>query len=89
MSISPKPIFDWIQSLIAIGSVVLMVGISFGVLSYKVEAVEAKICVLQSDHDNLITLITKVQALTDACNDIKIDIKDIKNDLKTLSALTK
>ena len=68
-----------IQFLIYIGLLILSVGVVYAKIDLKVCQLEQSALSSKEDHDNLIALNTKMNNMVEDIQEIKSDIKDIKN----------
>jgi len=68
-----------IQFLIYIGILILSVGVVYAKIDLKVCQLEQNASITKTDHDNIIALNTKMSSMNEDIQEIKSDIKDIKN----------
>jgi len=65
--------------LLQCGVLLVSVGIVWGTLSMKVGHLESEITSRKSDHDTLIIIVTKLDVVQTELVDIKLQIKELRN----------
>ena len=62
---------EYTEVLIAIGTVLVSTGISWGVMSAKVRAIEKQVEDLKNDHDLIIRLDSKMDGVTETLRELR------------------
>jgi hypothetical protein len=65
----------WVQMAITAGTILAALGIAWGAYGNKVGQLEKRVDQIQSDHDILITLNTKMDLVMKDLCEVKIDLK--------------
>lgn len=67
------------QFIIYVAVFLISAGIAYASLQSRIIGVEDKINVIRNDHDVLISLLPKLQAIEQDISEIKTDVREIKN----------